>query len=288
MAVTDEALRAIAHEALAIAHAPQGRYKKHGRREEREGVMLSSGDIPGPIFNKAVALSPTASADHILAIAEAFFAGAAAGFGLMVEAEANPALESGLRSRGWQIIDEGPAMVLPSLPARYPPLPLGLELRTVTDQTLLDEFFAVTQGEESAAEIGNEDAGSDHSVLNQFIPANVNQILIPLACALDPDVALFVGYVDGTPVAHAALYRTNGVAEIGSVDVRSSQRRRGYGTALTWAAIKEGAARGCTAAALRATEMGYSVYRRMGFLPTCRFRTYWDPGRGIRDGGPNG
>jgi len=51
-------------------------------------------------------------------------------------------------------------------------------------------------------------------------------------------------------------------------------RRRGYGAAMTWAAIAEGVKRGCTAAALRATEMGESVYAAMGFVDVCTFRTY--------------
>ncbi|HET8631928.1 MAG TPA: hypothetical protein VFL91_31265 [Thermomicrobiales bacterium] len=38
------------------------------------------------------------------------------------------------------------------------------------------------------------------------------------------------------------------------------------------------AARGCRAATLTASEMGYPVYVRMGFAPVGTFRTYLRPG----------
>jgi hypothetical protein len=36
--------------------------------------------------------------------------------------------------------------------------------------------------------------------------------------------------------------------------------------------------RGCTAAVLKATAMGYPLYLRMGFVEVCRMRVYAPPG----------
>jgi len=54
----------------------------------------------------------------------------------------------------------------------------------------------------------------------------------------------------------------------------SAARRRGYGAALTWAALAAGREQGCVAATLTATEMGYPLYQRLGFQPAGVYRTY--------------
>ena len=46
---------------------------------------------------------------------------------------------------------------------------------------------------------------------------------------------------------------------------------------MTWAAVAAGLERGCDVIILSASEMGYSVYLRMGFVPVCRYRTYIRP-----------
>jgi predicted GNAT family acetyltransferase len=84
--------------------------------------------------------------------------------------------------------------------------------------------------------------------------------------------------VNDQPVATAGLYRKGEVAELGAVWTAESYRRRGYAAALTWTAIGEGRARGCNAAALKSSEMGYPVYTRMGFREVCRLRVYAPPG----------
>lgn len=55
-------------------------------------------------------------------------------------------------------------------------------------------------------------------------------------------------------------------------------RRRGLGRGITWAAVAEGAARGCTAVVLRALGVRYAMYRGMGFVHVCNQRMYAVPG----------
>jgi GNAT superfamily N-acetyltransferase len=80
-----------------------------------------------------------------------------------------------------------------------------------------------------------------------------------------PKVRLYTGSVDGVPVATAMLVVTGSVAGIYWVATLEAQRRRGYGEALTWAAVAGGAEHGCTVASLQASELGRPVYARMGF-----------------------
>jgi GNAT superfamily N-acetyltransferase len=98
-----------------------------------------------------------------------------------------------------------------------------------------------------------------------------------LACALDPDVALLVGHLDGTPVASAFFYAVGNITGITGVATVPAYRRRGFGTALTWAALQAGLARGCTSATLAALGASFDLYRKMGFVHVCNHRAYEPP-----------
>ena len=75
-------------------------------------------------------------------------------------------------------------------------------------------------------------------------------------------------------VAAAALFVGAGVAGIYNVCTVPEARGRGIAGAVTAAALDEGAARGCRLAVLGSSEMGYPVYRRLGFRDVSRLRSY--------------
>ena len=172
---------------------------------------------------------------------------------MVVEVEAAPAMLEALHERGWLLDEEEPALALASFPGleELPTPPSELDIRLVTTQSSFEDFSAIAQP------------------TGRWVPS--------LEAALDPAIALFVGYVDGVPAATARLGVYGTVGDINGVVTVPRFRRRGFGTALTWAAIAEGALRGCTAMTLTATEMGYPVYLRMGFQPVCTYRTYLPP-----------
>jgi predicted GNAT family acetyltransferase len=62
------------------------------------------------------------------------------------------------------------------------------------------------------------------------------------------------------------LVRSDETAGVYNVVTVPAHRGKGYGAAVTWAVVAEGARRGCTHAVLQASETGYPVYRRMGFV----------------------
>lgn len=265
------AVRFRLNRALASGHLPQLRHQRSGRYAIREGVILSAYDIPGPVFNTAAVFEPVASPDRVLTIAREFF-GSDRGWSVLVEADAgHPAghpLEEWLR--GWRVINEMPALVMaPILIA--PPAPNELQIRQVIDEDGLRDYLTPLSDPVAAPLAADPDEDA-------LVPPNVDELLIrSLEIAQDPDVALFVGYVGGQVAGTAALYRTDGVAEIGGVAVAPALRRRGFGAALTWAAIAEGAARGCDVATLHATELGLPVYVAMGFMPFVVHRRYAPP-----------
>ena len=77
--------------------------------------------------------------------------------------------------------------------------------------------------------------------------------------------------MDGSPVSTSLLTTSGATAGINNVATVDGSRGRGYGAALTWAAVTEGAQRGCTHAILQASESGYPVYCRMGFVDLGRY-----------------
>ena len=76
---------------------------------------------------------------------------------------------------------------------------------------------------------------------------------------------MFLGCLDGEDVAVAASFVTDDMAGVYNVAVRPDMRRRGFGEAITWAAIAAALGQGARHACLGASDMGYPVYARMGF-----------------------
>jgi predicted acetyltransferase len=81
----------------------------------------------------------------------------------------------------------------------------------------------------------------------------------------------------GEPVASAEMFCVGPIAGIMGVATVPAARRRGLGTALTRAALREGAARSCTCAVLAALGASYDLYRKMGFVHVCNHRAYAPP-----------
>jgi GNAT superfamily N-acetyltransferase len=248
----------IAHDVLARTFPPWLRHQKRGRFALTEGVALRATDMAGPSFNFAAVLGPAPPLGRVLEIAESFFTGQEGGYGVLVEGDAGHPVEAELKARGWTVFEDETALVLPAIPPTAP-LPPGFAARRVADVAGRRDFMAVCA----------EAFGTPAEVMEQLTPS--------LACMTDPDIAFLVGSCDDLPVATAMMSRSGRAAELAGVATRPSHRRRGLGTAITAAALQEGAARGCTTAVLRSGPMSFALYQRMGFLPVCRHRTYAPP-----------
>jgi len=80
-----------------------------------------------------------------------------------------------------------------------------------------------------------------------------------------PGCGLVMGVVDGLAVARSMTVVTGEMTGIHNVYVPPSKRGKGYGTAITAAAVEVARRRGAKAACLEATALGFPVYERMGF-----------------------
>jgi GNAT superfamily N-acetyltransferase len=89
----------------------------------------------------------------------------------------------------------------------------------------------------------------------------------------------YVGILASEPVATATLFLGAGVAGIYFVCTVERARRQGIGAGITLAALQEARDLGFSVGVLGSSEMGYPVYRRLGFEEYCRIGLYeWLPG----------
>jgi ribosomal protein S18 acetylase RimI-like enzyme len=89
----------------------------------------------------------------------------------------------------------------------------------------------------------------------------------------------YVGLLAGEPVATATSFFGAGVAGIYFVCTVERARRRGIGAGITLTALREARDLGYSIGVLGSSEMGYPVYRRLGFVEYCRIGLYeWRPG----------
>jgi ribosomal protein S18 acetylase RimI-like enzyme len=89
---------------------------------------------------------------------------------------------------------------------------------------------------------------------------------------------MYLGLLDGVPVATVAIMFGGGVACIKHVVTLHRVRRQGIGAAMTLMAAREARKQGYRIAVLSASPFGIGIYRRLGFQEYCKLSTYeWKP-----------
>ena len=148
-----------------------------------------------------------------------------------------------------------PAPYLVRQPGERPPdaAPPELEVSQVRTPETLEEFEEATfEGFESA---GAYKPGCWHA------PASLD----------DPDMRYFIGRVNGKAVSVSIGVISDGVVGIFGVATKPAYRRRGYGTVMTWVALRSAPT---LPAVLGPSEIGEPLYRKMGFRDFHRFRMW--------------
>jgi GNAT superfamily N-acetyltransferase len=143
------------------------------------------------------------------------------------------------------------------------PVPSGLEIVNVTDQATL-----VTWRDTLAQGFGQGEREATW----------VADVYARIGLGDDSPFRHFVARLDGEPVATSSVYSGAGVAGVYFVMAVPSVRRRGVGTAVTLAALRDARARGHRIGVLGSSPAGHSVYRRLGFRDYCEIGIYeWAP-----------
>jgi ribosomal protein S18 acetylase RimI-like enzyme len=98
--------------------------------------------------------------------------------------------------------------------------------------------------------------------------------------AAERELYLYLGLLEGRPVATASLVLAAGVAGLYSVMTLPEVQRRGIGTLMTVVPLRAARARGYRVGVLQSSPMGLSLYRRLGFQEYCRIAGYLWQGTG--------
>lgn len=221
------------------------------------GAIVGVTGIPSPFFNPVLCVGDELR-DADLRKAVEFAAERGVRPSLQVRTDLAAPAERVADELGFERDDpDTPGMVLDPVPRDLPTPPAELRILPVTDDPSADSWAA---------------AGSLGAVL-------------PRAFIRDPSIRGVVGSVDGVPLTHAFVTVSDGAMGVYAVGTTESARRRGYGAAITWAAIAAGReAWGEMPVVLQATEMGLPVYLKMGFREICRYAIWYPPKPTERDG----
>jgi ketosteroid isomerase-like protein/GNAT superfamily N-acetyltransferase len=233
-----------------IARSAQG-----GEVLERREFWMALMAHGGP-FHNMVMVCERVEVDTLLTAIREFYGRRERAFSICVRDHADAALELALRQRGFTDYSNMPGMVLLSSPEAFS-APTDLEIRAVSDDQGRRDFGNVTA-----------DAYATYGAPREY----AEDAFTHFESVSAPHVQGYVGYANGTPAAAAAVYVTHGVAGIGWVGTRPDYRGRGFGEAVTWAAIHEGFRRGASFANLQASPMGRAIYERMGFVTMTDYR----------------
>jgi GNAT superfamily N-acetyltransferase len=139
------------------------------------------------------------------------------------------------------------------------PLPVGVTTELVTDEVGLERWREVQQ----------QGLGLDDASTTAWLAAHHR-----LGVEAWPPLRNWIANLDGEAVAAAALFVGAGVAGIYNVCTVPEARGRGIGSAVTAVALDAAVAQGLELAVLGSSDMGYPVYRRLGFREVSRLRSY--------------
>ncbi len=255
----------VAHAALSLTEPAFLKHYRRGRFQVRDGVAYTASELPGPGFNFAACLGRCPPLAAVLPTAQAFFADADQGWGILVEGDAGHPVEAAVQAAavqaaGWAVAEDEQAFVRPDL-ADLGPMsgPAGLVLRPVADPTDVETFRRVC------------------TVAFEAPPEIADLIMPSLGFARDPAMHWLLAEVDGAAVAAGGYYRAGDVAVICCLATLAEHRGRGVGAALTRACLVDARGKGCKVSALRSGPKSVPLYERLGFRYACQHRTYAAP-----------
>ena len=209
--------------------------------------------IESAFFNLALVFEPTTRVEDVLAAVD-WVEARGLPVSVHVRDDVGPEVGSALVHRSFEAGDwQTPVMVLELIPPRPRPQPDGVALR-VGGAELHEDFH-----------LGGESGELFRRIFGPGFLA-------------DSRVRIAAAYLDGEPVAGAAVIRSGQVVGVYAVATQERARRRGIGRAVTWAAIDAGReAWSGTIAVLQSSEMGVPAYRSMGFEEVSRYTVYQKP-----------
>jgi len=217
-------------------------------------VLVGSGTPGFPGANTASVIDQAEVADLDVAVA---WLRAHGGGRFLLRAGLDAHLIAALERRGALLLFSEPVLALPPDRALPPPTEGPLAITEVTTDADLERYGPVNWTPE------------DHYI---------GDGIARQARALG--FTMLLGTLEGVPIACSMVVVTGDLAAAYNVGVEPPERRRGFGEAMTWAAFRAGRDRGARHFWLGASDMGYPLYLKMGFVPRFEYRAIGLPPAG--------
>ncbi|MGB6443518.1 MAG: GNAT family N-acetyltransferase, partial [Thermoplasmata archaeon] len=222
-----------------------------------EDFYVHSYPLPTESLNEARVTGPPRDPVRLVAEATAYFAPRAARWRIACPPQWEHLLEGACREAGLRSTPAHPVMGLRSDAYRPPPTVEGFVPHRVEDLPTLESFGRTFA---RANEIPDAGFWRGHALLEA------------------PGWDFILGRLRHEPAATGVGYTFGGTTGVWGIATDPAFRGRGLGSAITWAVILAGARRGAEATYLWATELGFPVYRRMGFRHLQNEVTWVTPG----------
>lgn len=215
--------------------------------------LVDAATPEAPFFNQAVAAGEPGQPSHLEMI-ERWYSARGSPFRLMLRDDLDRPLIESAKAAGYTTDYTEPALFM-DLNRPVAGRREAISIREVENQADLELY----------GPIGWRSDGLEHIGLGIA------------STARDLGFAMLLGEVEGEAVASSMAVVTDDLVGIYNVAVEIPFRRRGFGTAMVWAAIEAGRRRGATAAWIGSTPMGHGVYERMGFRQKYQYVALMGP-----------
>jgi hypothetical protein len=235
-----------------------------GAALEDEGRwLLGAGRHSHPtITNTAFRRDDAADAGELIARAREFFGERKRGFSVFTRAgeREDEDLAAAAADSGLNPVYEMPEMVCAGR-VEQRPLAAGAALRRVETAEQAADYWKVTAA----------------AFVSLQFPPELFGHYDDSEGFLAPNIAAFLGHLDGEPASAAMAIVNNGVAGIYWVGTIEAARGRGLAWATTAAATNAGLELGAEIASLQASHMGEPLYERMGYETLYPYRLFMAP-----------
>lgn len=241
------------------------RFFEHSSKAETHiepGLLVWRTRIPQPWFNGVLShrLPIGQAGPKIQEIVAHFKSRGVTAFTWWIESEAQPGeLGRFLQANGFVYAKNTPGMAIDLLKTDGETImPKGLRIERVKDfDTLADWARTMTAGFP--------------------LPGSWESDMLALFSDFGFDLPLrhYLGYLNGKPVSTASLFLGAGVAGIYDIVTVFEARKQGVGTAMTLAPLQEARKMGYRVGVLQSSEMGFGIYKKLGFEKYCDMDHYF-------------
>jgi GNAT superfamily N-acetyltransferase len=247
------------------------RYFEHSSKAEmhhESGLMYWHTRIQHPWFNGVVSnrLPANQAGQKIQEILAYFKSRGVTGFTWWIQSEAEPGELGGhLRASGFVYRKDTPGMAVDLMKLNERgTYPKGLRIERVQDfSTLMKWARTMTAGFPLPQSWEND-------MLSLFLDVG-----------FDLPLRHYLGYLNGRPVSTASLFLGAGVAGVYNIATVFEARKQGVGAAMTLTSLREARRLGCRVGVLQSSEMGFGLYKKLGFEKYCDMDHYFWAEEGV-------